>query len=153
MNGPQVQFFGRLTRDPEIRYSENAGVAYTTVSVAVNTYFGPDKPEETDFFSTTLWRRHAESAVANCRRGSLVFVQGRLTLREFTRSDGTQGHSLQVSANSFRGPLTYGQTPTEQQTAEVDKLPESYDPQSDMEADAGMDTDPADAFDLSENPA
>lgn len=143
MNGSQVQFFGRMTRDPELQYSTNGGHPFTTVAVAVNTYFGPDNPEHTDFYNVTLWRRNAENAVNNCRKGSLVFIQGRLTLRDYTRNDGTQGRSLQVSANTFRGPLMYAQAPTETQTTEVENLPDNYD--------ATQDT--SDLFDLSEQPA
>ena len=91
MNGPQTTFFGRLTRDPqELRYTANGGVAYITMSVAVNTYRGPDEEPEVHYYEVTLWRRHAENAMNRCRKGQQVYVEGRYSFREYTRRDGTK---------------------------------------------------------------
>ena len=103
MNGPQTTFFGRLTRDPqELRYTANGGVAYITVSVAVNTYHGPDEEPEVHYYDVTLWRRHAENAMNRCRKGQQVYVEGRYSFREYTRRDGEKGHSHQVEARDFQ---------------------------------------------------
>ena len=129
MNGPQTTFFGRLTRDPqELRYTANGGVAYITMSVAVNTYRGPDEEPEVHYYEVTLWRRHAENAMNRCRKGQQVYVEGRYSFREYTRRDGNKGHSHQVDARDFQyftesepttGPEaeTANQKPTPEPTA------------------------------------
>ena len=102
MNGPHMTFFGRLTRDPELRYSPNEGIPFVTAGVAVNTYHGPGADQETLFVDVTLWRHHAENAAARCRKGHLVYVQGRYSSREYERRDGSTGTSHEVTAKEFR---------------------------------------------------
>lgn len=102
MNGPQIQFFGNMTRDPEQLFAKNDGSPYARIAVAVNTWHGPDAPQETAFFSVTLFRSHAEHAVRNAVKGQPVFVQGRYSLREYVRQDGAPGYSHEVTAREFR---------------------------------------------------
>ena len=102
MNGPQATFFGRLTQDPgELRFTQNAGTPYITASVAVNTYRGAEEETETHYFNVTLWGRNAENLLNRCRKGQEVYVQGQYSFREFTRRDGTKGHSHDVNAREF----------------------------------------------------
>ena len=152
MNGPQIQFFGRLTRDPELRYTANDGTPFTTLGIAVNTNLGPDRPQETNFFDVTLWRRHAERAANRCTKGTPVFVQGRFNQEEYARRDGSTGYALRVSATSFRIDYTDPQPPTAEQLNQVDNLPAdapNADPTPDLDPD--LDPDPAEGFDLSED--
>ena len=101
MNGAQITFFGRVTRDPELRYTANEGTSYLTMSVAVNTY-RQNRETETNYFEVTLWRARAEAAHATCHRGTMVFVQGRFSQREYKRRDGQIATALQVDATEFR---------------------------------------------------
>ena len=102
MNGPQVTFFGRLTQDPgELRFTQNAGTPYITAGVAVNTYRSADDEVETHYFNVTLWGRNAENLLNRCRKGQEVFVQGQYSFREYTRRDGTKGHSHDVNSREF----------------------------------------------------
>ena len=102
MNGPHITFFGRLTRDPELQYTANGGVPYVTVGVACNTYRGSEQEQETHFFDATFWRSHAENLAASCRKGQLVFVQGRYSHHKYVRRDGSQGDSHRVDAKELR---------------------------------------------------
>lgn len=102
MNGPQIQFFGNLTRDPEQRFSRNDGNPYATADVAVNTYRGPDLPQETTYFKISLYGRQAENLLANGAKGHQVFVQGRYGFRTYDRQDGTLGLSHEVFVREFR---------------------------------------------------
>lgn len=102
MNGPQIQFFGNMTRDPEQLFSKNDGNPYSRITVAVNTWHGPDTPQETAFFNVTLFGRMSEHAVRNAVKGQQVFVQGRYSLREYSRQDGAPGYSHDVTAREFR---------------------------------------------------
>ena len=102
MNGPQITFFGRLTRDPVLRYGRNNGTRYLNVGVAVNTYRGREQEPTTTFFDITLWGNQAENCASNCRKGDEVFIQGTYSLREYTRQDGRAGFSHQVDTRDFR---------------------------------------------------
>ena len=110
MNGPRVQFFGNLTRDPQMRYTKDkmseyspeAGTPYTTARVAVNTYLGPDRNPEVIYYNVTLWGRHAESCMRNGKTGTPVYVEGSYRFREYTREDNSVGYSHDVRASQFR---------------------------------------------------
>ena len=101
MNGAQITFFGRVTREPELRYTANDGISFTTLGVAVNTY-RQNRETETNYFDVTLWRARAEAACVSCHRGTMVFVQGRFSQREYQHRDGKPGVALQVDATEFR---------------------------------------------------
>ena len=118
MNGPQLSFFGRLTRDPEMRYGKDTGTPYATVGVANNFRRRADQEPETTFFEVTLWGHHAQHCVEHCHKGNEVFVQGVYSFREYTRKDGRPGYSHQVNAREFRrfasGPAFRDETPPEE---------------------------------------
>ena len=101
MNGPQIQFIGRIVRDPdEVRYTAARGTAVGNLRVAVNTYTH-NSEQETTYFDVTLWGRHAENALNRCRQGMEVYVQGTYSYREYTRRDGQAGCSHEVNTRDF----------------------------------------------------
>jgi single-strand DNA-binding protein len=102
MNGAQISFFGRLTRDPEMRYGRDNGTSYATVGVANNYWPRAGQEPETTFFEVTLWGHNAQHCVGHCQKGDEVFIQGVYTFREYTRRDGRPGYSHQVNAREFR---------------------------------------------------
>ena len=118
MNGAQTSFFGRLTRDPEMRYGRDNGTSYTTVGVANNYWPRAGQEPETTFFEVTLWGHNAQHCVGHCQKGDEVFIQGVYTFREYTRRDGRPGYSHQVNAREFRrfasGPAFRDETPPEE---------------------------------------
>ena len=103
MNGAQITFFGRITREPEeIAYTREKGTGYLRLGVAVSTWVRNTQEEETTFYSVTLWGNHAENALSRCHRGDEIYVQGEYRFREYSRRDGTIGHSHDVNARDFR---------------------------------------------------
>jgi single-strand DNA-binding protein len=72
---------GRLTRDPELRYTPK-GTALVEIGLAVNRTWTEEgqKREETTFVDVTLWGRTAEIAQQYLHKGSPVFIEGRLQL-------------------------------------------------------------------------
>ena len=69
---------GRLTRDPELRYTPN-GVAVANFTVAVNrTFINQQGEREADFINCVVWRRQAENVANYLKKGSLVGVDGRI---------------------------------------------------------------------------
>ena len=80
MNFNQVLAAGNLTRDPEVRYTPK-GTAVANFGIAVNrTYFNErqEKLQETTFLDLTAWGATAENIAKHFRRGSPIFIKGRL---------------------------------------------------------------------------
>jgi single-strand DNA-binding protein len=97
----KVFLSGRLTRDPELRYTPS-GVAVTTLGVAVSTSFFPregDKKEEVLFIDVVVWRKPAEACVQYLHKGSPVFIEGRLRSRRWETQDGQKRTTIEVQAD------------------------------------------------------
>jgi single-strand DNA-binding protein len=103
----KVMLIGRLTRDPEMRYTPS-GQPVTSFSIATNRYgSGPDgdRREFTDYHNCVAWnigkRNLAEIMGQNLRKGSLVYVEGRLQTRSWEGQDGQKRKTTEVIVNDF----------------------------------------------------
>jgi len=98
----RVVLIGRLTADPELRYTQQ-GHAVTTFRIAVDRPFTNQQGErETDFFPIVTWRKLAEVCAHNLNKGRLVAVEGRLHNRSYTAQDGSTRWVTEVVADSVR---------------------------------------------------
>ncbi|MBI4550154.1 MAG: single-stranded DNA-binding protein [Candidatus Omnitrophica bacterium] len=96
----RVFLIGNLTRDPELRYIPS-GQAVTSFTVATNrTYTTPsgEKKEEASFIRVVTWGRSAEVCNEYLKKGSPVFVEGRLQSRSWQAQDGSKRSSIEVIA-------------------------------------------------------
>ena len=97
-----VVLIGRLTRDPELRYTP-AGVAVCNFSLAVDRPFTNQRGErETDFVDIVVWRQQAETVSQHLQKGRLCAVQGRLQIRSFEGQDGQRRRVAEVVADTVR---------------------------------------------------
>jgi len=97
-----VILIGRLTADPELRYTPQ-GVAVTTFRIAVDRPFTNQQGErETDFFPIVTWHKLAEVCARNLSKGRLVAVEGRLQTRSYQGQDGGTRWMTEVVADSVR---------------------------------------------------
>lgn len=94
-----VNLIGRLTRDPELRYTQN-GKAVTNFTIAVDRDFSKEKI--TDFFNIIAWNKQAENLVKYIGKGRLVGVTGSLQTRSYDNKDGVKIHVTEVLANSIQ---------------------------------------------------
>lgn len=97
----RVLLTGRLTRDPEVRYTPS-GHAVATLALAVNRPYKDQAgawQEETCFLSVVVWDRQAELAGEQLKKGSAVFVEGRLTSRSWETPEGQKRQVLEVRAD------------------------------------------------------
>jgi single-strand DNA-binding protein len=108
MNLNKVMLIGRLTRDPEMRYTPS-GSPVTTFSLATNRYGqGPDgeKKEYTDYHNIVVWnigkRTLAELTGQYLHKGSLVYVEGRLQTRSWEGQDGQKRKTTEVNATDVQ---------------------------------------------------
>jgi len=97
----KVFLAGRLTRDPELKYT-SSGQPYCRIGVA-NTRFYRDKAgnrqEVTTFVDVVVWGQMAESVGQQLTRGRAVLVEGRLQTSEWTGQDGQKRNRLEVNAD------------------------------------------------------
>ncbi|GBC77649.1 Single-stranded DNA-binding protein [bacterium HR08] len=104
MSFNKIIVVGNLGRDPELRYTPQ-GVPVCTFSVATNERrrdSAGELQERTLWFRVTTWRRLAELTHQYLRKGSLVYVEGRLYLDEYTDRDGFQRTQLRIEASDVR---------------------------------------------------
>ena len=90
--------YGNLTRDPEMRALPN-GTPVTSFSVATNRVYKDKngaKQESVDFHNIVVFARQAETVAQYLRKGSPVFVEGRIQTDEYTDKDGIKRKSTKV---------------------------------------------------------
>lgn len=98
----RVILIGRLTRDPELRYTPS-GVAVTQFTVAVDRPFTPQGGErEADFIPVVTWRQLAETCANYVRKGRLVAVEGRVQVRNYENNEGKRVYVTEVIADNVR---------------------------------------------------
>lgn len=97
-----IVLMGRLTRDPELRYTQSqTPVASFTLAVD-RDYSGRDGAEkQTDFIDCVAWRSTAEFASKYFSKGRMVVATGRLQLRDWTDRDGNKRRSAEVVVDSM----------------------------------------------------
>ncbi len=82
----KVVMIGRMTRDPELRFTAN-NIPVASFTIAVNRPFASSSQGQgestADFFNCTVWRKSAENVSKYCNKGSLVAVEGRLQTRDY----------------------------------------------------------------------
>jgi len=92
----KVMLIGRLTRDPEMRYTQ-AGLAVASFSIAVDRVAkNQDGSKKTDFFRCNAWRQKAEFVNQYVGKGRLVAIDGRIELNEYIDKDGAKRFSTDI---------------------------------------------------------
>lgn len=99
----RVILIGRLTRDPELRYTPS-GVAVTQFTLAVERPFTNQqtKEKEADFINIVTWRQLAETCANYLRKGRLTAVEGRIQIRNYDNSEGKKVYVTEVIADNVR---------------------------------------------------
>ncbi|MGF7088102.1 single-strand DNA-binding protein [Kroppenstedtia sanguinis] len=98
----RVVLIGRLTRDPELRYTPG-GVAVTSFNLAVNRRFTNQQGErEADFIDIVAWRQLAETVANYMKKGRLVAVEGRLQIRSYENQEGRRIKVAEVVAENVQ---------------------------------------------------
>ncbi len=97
-----VILIGRLTRDPELRYTPN-GVAVANFTLAVDRPFTNQAGErEADFIPVIVWQKLAETCANHLHKGRLVAVDGRLQIRSYETQDGQRRRVAEVVAGNVQ---------------------------------------------------
>lgn len=97
----RVVLTGRLTKDPELRYT-NSGTAVATFTLAVDRQFKNQNNErEADFIQCVVWRKSAENFANFTHKGSLVGVDGRVSTRNYENNQGQRVYVTEVTVDNF----------------------------------------------------
>jgi len=96
----RVFLIGRLTRDPEARYT-TAGIAVSRFSLAVNRLTKKDGQNEVDFIRVVAWRRLAEICNEHLRKGKLIAIEGRLQISSYEKN-GQKQQAAEVVADNMQ---------------------------------------------------
>ncbi len=94
----RVILIGRLTRDPELRYTPS-GTAVCKFNLAVQRKFNRD---EADFIDIVAWRGLGENCANYLNKGSLVAIEGRLQIRSYEGQDGQKRKATEIIADEVR---------------------------------------------------
>ena len=96
-----IVIMGRLTRDPELRYTQSQ-VPVASFTLAVDRDFGGRDgcERQTDFIDCVAWRQTGEFVSKFFTKGSMAVVSGRLQLRDWTDRDGNKRRSAEVDADN-----------------------------------------------------
>ncbi len=106
MAGPnlnKVLLIGRLTRDPELRYTPS-GQSVATLGFAVNHEYvtKEGRKEETCYVNLVIWGKRAEVSAEYLKKGSLIFVEGRLQFRKWETQDNEKRSTIEVHVDDFQ---------------------------------------------------
>lgn len=118
----KVIIMGRLTRDPEIRYSQgNDQMAIARYTLAVDRRFVRNSDQTADFISCVAFGKSAEFAEKYFKQGTKIVVSGRIQTGSYTNKDGNKVYTTDVvvedqefaeSKSSNSGNSGYNQAPT-----------------------------------------
>jgi single-strand DNA-binding protein len=98
----RIVLVGRLTKDPELRYTPANGVAVTSFTLAVNRRFKSQGQPDADFVPIVVWKQQAENCAKYLGKGSLVGVDGRLQIRSYEDREGQRRTIAEVVADSVQ---------------------------------------------------
>lgn len=94
-----VILIGRLTRDPEVRYTAATQMAVATFTVAIDRPVRQGAEKQTDFPRVTVFGKQAENCEKYLTKGRLVAVEGRLQTGSYKNKDGATVYTTDVVAN------------------------------------------------------
>ena len=134
-----VVLVGRLTKDPELRYTQS-NQAVATFSLAVNRRFKNQNGErEADFINCVIWRQQAENQANWCKKGNLIGITGSIRTRNFENQQGQRVYVTEVVADSFQ-LLEFNKQNNQGQS-------QSYNQQPDFGRNEPMQSNPMDISD------
>jgi len=106
----KVVIIGRLTKDPELKYTPGNGTAVTTITVAVDRQKQKDKAKEVDFIPVVIWGKQAEATAQYMSKGKLIAIAGRIQTRTYEAKDGGKRYVTEVVAEDVQF-LEWGEKP------------------------------------------
>ena len=98
----KVVLIGRLTKDPELRFTPGTGTAVATFTIAVERRFKREGQQEADFIPVVVWGKPAENTANYMSKGRLIGISGRIQTRSYDAKDGTRRYVTEVVADEVQ---------------------------------------------------
>ena len=120
----------RLTRDPEVRYSQGENsMAIASFSVATNRKFKRDGEPDADFFNCTAFGKQAEFVEKYLKKGTKILLSGRVQNDNYTNKEGQKVYSVRIMVEEIEFAESKGNNtetqPVQQQSNDYVEIPES----------------------------
>lgn len=96
----KVVILGRLTRDPEVRYTPSQKVVCSFTLAVDRPFLNQQGQREADFIPVVVWGKAAELCGNSLAKGHRLLVEGRLQIRNFDAKDGTKHWVTEIIANN-----------------------------------------------------
>jgi single-strand DNA-binding protein len=135
----KAMIIGHLGRDPEVRYTEG-GDAVANLAIATSESWkdkSGEKQERTEWHRVTAWGKLAEICGEHLKKGSQVYVEGKLQTRKYTDKDGVEKYTTEIRADQMRmlgrprdgggGEQQQQSRPQQQQRAQASKKQDDFD--------------------------
>jgi single-strand DNA-binding protein len=134
----KAMIIGHLGRDPEVRYTEG-GDAVANLAIATSESWkdkSGEKQERTEWHRVTAWGKLAEICGEHLKKGSQVYVEGKLQTRKYTDKDGVEKYTTEIRADQMRmlgrprdggGGEQQQSRPQQQQRAQASKKQDDFD--------------------------
>ena len=97
----QVTLVGRLTKNPELRHTQDGRPFLNMVIAVQRPYRNQEGENETDFIYCTVWNKSAENTAKYCQKGALVGVMGTIHTRNYEK-DGKKVYVTEVMGHTIR---------------------------------------------------
>ncbi len=100
----KITLIGNVGNDPVIKSVGNGGMKVSEFSIAVNEVTGRNesRQEFTTWYRVSFWNNQAETVMQLIKKGTLIYVEGKLTIRPYTDRDGNQKLSAEVRGSDFQ---------------------------------------------------
>ena len=99
----KVTLIGRLTKDPELKFTPGQGTAVANFTIAVDRRMpNKDGQREADFISVVVWGKIAENTANYMSKGKLIAISGRIQARSYDAKDGTKRYVTEVVAEEVQ---------------------------------------------------
>ncbi|OHD69597.1 MAG: hypothetical protein A2W19_00900 [Spirochaetes bacterium RBG_16_49_21] len=127
---------GRLTKDPELRYTQS-GTAVCSFSIANNRTYtaGGEKKEQVSYFNCVAWAKAGEIIAEYCKKGQRIGIEGRLQQRSWDDQEGKRRYTVEIVVDNFQflsgRQETVSEAPTETPAGSPESPPDTGNPFSD----------------------
>lgn len=97
----KIILLGRLTRNPEVRYTQTGKVVCQFILAVDRPFTNQDGQKEADFIPVVIWGKQGETCGNNLTKGQRVLIEGRLQVRSYNAKDGSNRYVTEVIADRF----------------------------------------------------
>lgn len=130
MNLNKAMIIGNLTRDPEVRTTPQ-GASVASFSVATNMVWNDangQKQEKVEYHNVVAWRKLADICAQYLRKGSKVYIEGRLQTRDWEGQDGVKRYRTEIVADNM---IMLDRAGSSGQQSSSESVPDTAIPSSD----------------------